>query len=148
MNWWDKYIGLEYLDLGRDMGGVDCWGLVWLTYYKELGVELPMHDMEKASNLIRLAKLIRDGKSDLTTWISVDLAEVKEFDVIIMKGLPRGASARVPMHCGVATGSGTVLHVDKKANSRLTRFRDDPVTMERAMVYDRNRAEGAYRYVK
>lgn len=39
--WIDDHLGLKYKFLGRDLGGVDCLGLVVLFYRDMLGVELP-----------------------------------------------------------------------------------------------------------
>lgn len=39
--WYNKYVGIQYRELGRDSTGVDCWGLARLVYKEEFGVELP-----------------------------------------------------------------------------------------------------------
>ena len=35
-HWTQKYVGIPYRDLGRDMTGCDCWGLLRLVYGQEL----------------------------------------------------------------------------------------------------------------
>ena len=53
------YIGIPYKERGRDITGLDCWGLVHM-YYNDMGVTVPDYlwtyqqsgDMEKVAEAI------------------------------------------------------------------------------------------------
>lgn len=36
-----KYLGIQYKNMGRDLTGLDCWGLVMALYKDILNIELP-----------------------------------------------------------------------------------------------------------
>lgn len=36
-----KYRDIPYVSKGRDFRGVDCWGLLYLFYKTELGIDIP-----------------------------------------------------------------------------------------------------------
>ncbi len=40
----DKYYTIPYKPNGYDFDGCDCFGLLWLWYKNELGIDLPKYD--------------------------------------------------------------------------------------------------------
>lgn len=41
LHWLNKYVGIPYVNGGRDLSGVDCYGLIKLVYENEYGELLP-----------------------------------------------------------------------------------------------------------
>jgi len=55
----EKYRGLQYVDHGRDMSGVDCWGLIYLIYKNELGIEIPAWSAEyQTANKLPISEIL------------------------------------------------------------------------------------------
>lgn len=48
---WNKYIGIPFKENGRDLKGLDCYGLVWIIHKLELGIDLPGYNGEYFSSL-------------------------------------------------------------------------------------------------
>jgi sulfur carrier protein ThiS len=124
---YDKYIGLPYKEKGRDITGVDCWGLVCLYYRDELGIELPSYQEEYNSpddpNVIRAISLYKDSW-ELTTTPS-------EGDVVLFNiyGEPR--------HIGVYLGNNRFIHSREGSDSVI-----DSIASPRWA----SRIEGTYKY--
>lgn len=130
MTWYNKYIGVPFAEKGRDLQGVDCWGLVCVIYEKEFGIKLPTYVECYNSTDDReiLSRLIADESA--SHW--VEQKKPKEFDVLVLNvdGLP--------FHVGIYTYDRKFIHCEKGFNtvhSKLDSFRW------------RNRLAGVYRWV-
>lgn len=88
MAWYTKYVGIPFVEKGRDENGCDCWGLVRLIYKNELGIDLPdyLDCYETTNDREKLSSVIKEQTEK--NWVSDQ--EHKEFDVIIlmMRGVP------------------------------------------------------------
>ena len=112
MGWENRYVGLPYIDGGRDFCGVDCWGLVRLVLREECGVDLPKYGDISARDLLRIARAMETGK-DEEIWR--EEMTPRAFDVVVMR-LP---SRAWPGHVGVMVDGKTMLHTEKGADACL-----------------------------
>ena len=104
MSWWGKYIGVPFVDGGRDIDGLDCWGLVRLIYANELDVVLPSYGEISAADLIRVARSIGAGQEG---WTPVD--EPQAFDVVVMRFYGRSWTG----HVGIMVDGKSMIHTEK-----------------------------------
>jgi len=120
-NWTDRYIGIPFIEGGRDFSGCDCAGLVLLALREECGIsaldftEYERLDFAGMAGYGKLGGLIERAMRE---WCGVDAP--KAFD------LARFYHGRFPCHVGLWTGHGnTFLHVDKRGTfARLTSMTD------------------------
>jgi cell wall-associated NlpC family hydrolase len=107
MNWTSDYIGIPYADGGRSHLGCDCWGLVWLIYKEQFGIELPSYsnDYITAEDKVDISKLIN---GELGIWTSIDLANSSIGDLILMK-----YADGYPGHIGLLLDKTRMIHVHK-----------------------------------
>lgn len=104
MHWSADYVGLPYLDDGYSRAGVSCWGLVWLVQREVFGRALHRHDQAQSTN-----------------FEIVDFGKENEGDVLHMWGIQDGK--RLPMHVGVITEPGHVLHIEGETGSIVENYR-------------------------
>lgn len=108
-----KYIGIPYMDRGRDFGGCDCYGLVWLYNKLEIGTDLPTllntygcaDDPGGTSVFIAIEK---------KRWNQVE--EPSHGDVLLFK------VGRFVSHVGVFLQGNEFLHVLRGRNSAVERL--------------------------
>lgn len=123
-----QYIGIPYVEGGRDYEGADCWGLVRLYYQTEYGIELPgldgryrVHDSQEVADLV----------DEIKPTISATPVEwPQQGDVVVIKF--RG----YPMHTGIFIPGNRVLHTLSGTESVL-----EPLDRGRL----KGRVEGYYR---
>ncbi|HMO07721.1 MAG TPA: NlpC/P60 family protein [Paracoccaceae bacterium] len=109
--WAAPLIGLPF---GEGPGQVTCWSLVRRVYADRLGILLPAYGEVSATDLVRIARAMRDGSGAADGWRAVD--RPAEFDVVLMRG-PQGGRAVV--HVGVMAGAARVLHVEAASHAVL-----------------------------
>jgi cell wall-associated NlpC family hydrolase len=112
MGWEARYVGLPYVDGGRDWHGVDCWGLVRLALMEERGSGLPAYGEISARDMLRIARAMEHGK-DAEVWLAVDAPQA--LDVLVMR--PAGRSW--VGHVGIMVDGRTVLHAEAGVNACL-----------------------------
>ena len=105
MIWWAKYVGVPFLDRGRDMAGLDCWGLVCLIYAQELGIDLPHYGEVSAKDLLRVARSIGKGQE---SWEPTN--DPAAFDVVVMRLYDRAWVG----HVGVMVDARTMIHTEAR----------------------------------
>jgi len=97
----------QWKDTGYALGGlskqgIDCSGLVYVTYLEKLGIELPRTTALQA----------QIGKA-------VDRSELRPADLVFFK---TGAKLN---HVGMYIDDGTFLHVSKKEGVTISKLSDD-----------------------
>lgn len=117
MHWSADYVGLPFLDQGRDRMGVDCWGLVRLVFSGVLNIDLPSYTERYVSTdeVREVAALVGDVSAH-EPFRRVQVG--REFDV------PVFAAMGHPIHVGVVVKPGLMLHVSAGFESRVESYRD------------------------
>ena len=123
-----KYIGLPYKEYGRDFNGCDCYGLIYLFYKHELGIELPTYSaLYNHNNSDSIKDIISREK---TKWIKVD--KPKKFDGILFN------ISGMYNHIGIFLDNNLFLHSAKiRGESCIERI---------THPFWNTRIEGFYRY--
>jgi hypothetical protein len=98
--WSNKYIGIPFLDKGRDINGIDCWGLARLIYKQEYSIDLPSfssdYEPEDTDRMQDLIAQYREG------WEPVDTPT--EGCLVLFKVMG------VDSHIGVAISNTHFIH--------------------------------------
>jgi cell wall-associated NlpC family hydrolase len=127
MRWAEKYIGLKFVDKGRSIEGLDCWGLVRLVMKEEKGIELETYGDISATALMMVTRKIMND-SDADPWIKVTTPQA--FDVVVMRGNP--------LHVGIMLSDKLLLHIEEATASVLVPINSHSV-QQRIMKIRRHR---------
>ena len=129
--WYAKYVGIPFVEMGRERDGLDCWGLVRLVYDEVWGIGLPtyldgystLRDREAVSGLLTRG-------SEEGCWNRVE-GDRQQGDVLLFRVL------NMPLHVGLVADGGRMLHCERFVGTVLERYGRPPW---------RDRLLGAYRY--
>lgn len=127
----DRFVGLPYLDRGRSVEGVDCWGLVWLVYREVRGIDLPSYSDRYVTAADRQAMAELIG-AELGPWNEIHASTRQIFDVVLMR------EGKFPRHVGLIVGRDAMLHAEPNTTSCIARLSSPLI---------RNRIVGLFRHV-
>lgn len=113
--WAGHYIGLPFIDHGRDRSGLDCWGLVRLIMAEQFGFALPSYatEYQRTTQVGKIGALIEHESSK---WKKIASDAESCGDVIVLRF--RGK----PMHVGMVLGDKHMLHIEFGINSVIERY--------------------------
>lgn len=127
----ESFIGLPFVDRGRSMEGIDCWGLIMLMYKDMLGIALPDFPIS-AKDSEGVINAMGDSVSK-GEWVKVN--EPKFGDIIAMALCPR--LVRSINHVGMHVGNNRFIHAIMDQRSASCRIDDS---------YWSKRIKGYYRW--
>lgn len=165
--WCADYIGVPFLERGRDRAGCDCWGLVRLVLAERFGVAVPSYagDYATIADHGRLSELINKGIStteaqrhgeghERTMSVARQAREKNRVGSLCLRvsvvepvwfAVEEAGPGDVmllrlrglPIHVGIVVAAGWMLHTHKAADAVLDRF---------GGIEWRNRVLGIYRH--
>lgn len=130
--WVSKYIGIPFLRGGRNIEtGLDCWGLFYIVYREQFGIELPVYGDVSQSTManVKIGGFIV-AQAHEECWEKIPPQYCREGDGLIMR--KRG----FPIHVAMHVARGWILHIERGIDSACERY--DPLDCT---------IEGAYHHV-
>lgn len=116
--WYTKYSenNIPFLAEGRSIEhGLDCWGLIYVVYKTELGINLPKYDVDYNLNndidITRLSDLIKADACQNNGWHQItdkNLAQPFDVWVIPLSG--------IYTHVALYTSKNYMLHIQEGCN--------------------------------
>ena len=126
---YDKYIGLPYQNNGRDITGIDCWGLARLFYKNELNIDLPsyveLYDGSYDPKAVAAINYYKDN------WTKVEAPQTGDLCLFNIMG--------EPSHVGVYLTNNKFLH-SRDGKDSVIEALDSPMWFKRLV--------GFYRYTE
>lgn len=110
--WAARYVGLPFINHGRDREGLDCWGLVCLVLHECFGVTLPSlaDKYERASDSVVVEQIV-DVQRPLIDAERVEYPLPGDIVLLSLRGLVCHVGVYVGDHCmlNVRRGTETVV---------------------------------------
>jgi cell wall-associated NlpC family hydrolase len=122
-----QYVGIPFVDRGRDRTGCDCWGLVKLVLAEQFGIDAQDYGTSCDEHEANARTMSEEAQASL--WDRVALP--KSGDVILLR------RQGIACHVGIIVGPGQMLHTEKTRGAVVESF---------MRPHWRSRIEGFYRY--
>lgn len=117
--WAAQYIGIPFVELGRDRSGCDCWGHHRLILLERAGVELPIGDGYEGTSAREdgpaIDSVISGGLSDYGARIDPGSERLCDGILFRIHGFP--------MHVGTILCPGIAVHCIEGSGGRLMHYR-------------------------
>lgn len=115
--WWQKYIGIPFLDRGRTWQGVDCGGLLYLIYKTELNIDLPGFDCFYHARVYKEAnKVIDEVKKNIFKKID----SPSEMCAVVFARDKWRINERGSYHVGICINEHEMIHAQDPTNVKVT----------------------------
>jgi hypothetical protein len=110
--WSNKYIGIPFLYKGRNIDGIDCWGLARLIYKQEYNIDLPNFSSDyEADDTHRMQDLIAQYREG---WEPID--SPTEGCLVLFKIMG------IDSHIGIAVSDTHFIHSREGKDSAIESF--------------------------
>lgn len=121
--WEASYIGIPFLDGGRQHDVLDCWGLLCSVYAHELGIELPTFatvsfDEDNKRESYRRLHACMSEDIHANDWTEVAEGLEQPLDVLLLR------MGGFPVHVAIVANADmkTMLHTEMGIDSMISRY--------------------------
>lgn len=139
MIWVNDYMRIPFVTDGRDRRGCDCWGLVRLILREQAGIEISDYAGTSTEDVRTVNRNMASDSAQPPWQCVIEPGQERKFDVVLMSRTirtDRGA-ANVPMHVGLITEPGWMIHTEKHVNTTHVRM-DGPGVQRKVLSIHRH----------
>ena len=129
-DWVNNYIGINFVEHGRDKTGCDCWGLIKLVLKEQFGIDGLIDLQQKEYNTWEKDKISKVFKKEAEKWMNIKVPQAGDVVMLRITGMP--------VHVGIIIVPPWMLHCEYGKGTVLECY---------DRIHWKNRIEGFYRHV-